>query len=600
MARTAAHHAATVALVGMLGLVWWLGHPDLYRERGASSSQVGFQLNEVSAAAGLVFSHREAEFDAKIKNVMPHVAGVGAAASVADFDADGHDDLYVTNSAAGAANALFRNRGDGTFENVAAAMGVAECNSKELGASMGSIWGDLDNDGFEELLVYKYGKLQLFQNHGGKRFEDVTKASGLLRHFNSNAAVFFDYDRDGLLDLYVAGYFSEKHDLYALETTKIMQNSFEFATNGGHNALFRNEGGLRFRDVTAETAADCERWTLAVGSADFDGNGYPDLYLANDYGPEVLLLNRRGKRFEPAEDVGLSDTSKSGMAVAMGDVRNRGAVDVYVTNISKKGFLFQGNNLRLNMLGDPRSRMRNVAEGDVADAGWSWGAQFGDFDNDGALDIFVANGFISGNPKKDYWYDMGRVAGGVNATFEDATSWAPIADRTLSGYERSRVLHNDGQGDFSDVAEAVGVTDLLDGRAVSVADFAHRGALDVVVANQRERLLLYRAAAPADHDWIQIRLVGAAGDRGGASNRSAIGASVVLEWENAKNRNLRQVRVVDGGCGMSSQNSRSIHFGLGAKARILRATIRWPSGREQVLTDGFTLRTLRVVQEPSL
>ncbi|MBL8694839.1 MAG: CRTAC1 family protein [Planctomycetes bacterium] len=600
MARTAAHHAATVALVGMLGLVWWLGHPDLYRERGGASSEVGFRMEEVSAASGLVFSHREAEFDAKIRNVMPHVAGVGASASVADFDADGHDDLYVTSSAAGAPNALFRNRGDGSFEDVAVALGVAECNSKELGASMGSIWGDLDNDGFEELLVYKYGKLQLFQNHGGKRFEDVTKVSGLLRHFNSNAAVFFDYDRDGLLDLYVAGYFSEKHDLYALETTKIMQNSFEFATNGGHNALFRNEGGLRFRDVTAETASDCERWTLAVGSADFDGNGYPDLYLANDYGPEVLLLNRRGKRFEPAEDVGLSDTSKSGMAVAMGDVRNRGAVDVYVTNISKKGFLFQGNNLRLNLLGDPRSRMRNVAEGDVADAGWSWGAQFGDFDNDGALDIFVANGFISGNPKKDYWYDMGRVAGGVNATFEDATSWAPIADRTLSGYERSRVLHNDGQGDFADVAEAVGVTDLLDGRAVSVADFAHRGALDVAVANQRERLLLYRAVAPSEHDWIQIRLVGAAGARGGASNRSAIGASIVLEWENAKNQKLRQVRVVDGGCGMSSQNSRAIHFGLGANARILRATIRWPSGREQILTEGLAPRTLRVVQEPSL
>ena len=148
---------------------------------------------------------------------------------------------------------------------------------------------------------------------------------------------------------------------------------------------------------------------------------------------------------------------------------------MFVTNIYKAGYSPQGNNLRVNKLASD-GRFANMAEGDVADCGWAWGSQFADLNNDGALDLFVVNGFVSADPKADYWYDMARVASGVGDVIADAKNWAPMEGRSFSGYERSRVLLNDGQGAFTDVAEAVGVTDLLDGRAVAVADLFHRGA----------------------------------------------------------------------------------------------------------------------------
>src|SRR5439155_815153 len=213
-----------------------------------------------------------------------------------------------------------------------------------------------------------------------------------------------DVNNDGWPDLYITGYFRSDIDFWHLTTTRIMQHSWEFATNGGKNLLFKNLGLGRFRDVTDSLGVGSTRWTLAVTAADFNDDGWPDLYLANDYGPEELDLNHEGKHFELAR-AGLQDDSKSGMAVALGDVYNRGEHDVFVTNISEKGFLFQGNNLRLNFLKE-LGRFDEVATGPVADAGWAWGAQFGDLNNDGLLDLVVANGFISGDSAHDYWYAM--------------------------------------------------------------------------------------------------------------------------------------------------------------------------------------------------
>src|SRR5262249_4245712 len=153
----------------------------------------------------------------------------------------------------------------------------------------------------------------------------------------ANAACWIDYDRDGKLDLYVAGYFREDVDLWHLKTTRIMQSSFEFANNGGHNHPDKNLGGGKFRDVTAETGTGSTRWTLAVAAADLDGDGWQDLYLANDYGPEEFFQNQGGARFVRREDVGLHESSKSGMAVALGDFQDDGRLGVYVTNISKSG-----------------------------------------------------------------------------------------------------------------------------------------------------------------------------------------------------------------------------------------------------------------------
>src|SRR6478672_2153630 len=421
----------------------------------ADAANPGFTLTDATKAAGITFVHHRPSFDPKIANVEPHVAALGASVSVTDFDGDGWPDLYFTNSRFGEPNALYRNRGDGTFEDVAASEGV----------SMGSVWGDFDNDGREDLLVYRYGYLVLLKNVDGKRFEDVTQAAGLRRWVNSNGAIWFDYDRDGLLDLYVTAYFRSDIDLWHLSTTRIMHNSFEYADNGGKNLLFHNLGGGKFEDVTDNLGVGTTRWTLAAASADFDEDGWPDLYLANDYGPEELFLNDHGQRFVPVK-AGLSSESKSGMSVALGDAFNRGRLDAFVTNISERGYLFQNNNLRLNRLVDSK-RFVNVAEGAVSDAGWAWGAQFGDLNNDGMNELFVANGFISGDRQKSYWYAMSKIAGANGRLFEDAKSWPAFGDASLSGYERSRVYLNRGAAGWVDVAKTVGATDEYDGRAVA-------------------------------------------------------------------------------------------------------------------------------------
>lgn len=536
----------------------------------ADAARPGFRLEEVSAKLGIQFTHQRAELDPLIANVEPHVAALGAAVSVTDCDSDGWVDLYFTSSRFGSPNALYRNRGDGTFEEIGAKAGVAAMNAPGIGASMGSVWGDYDNDGDEDLLLYRYGYLSLLRNEGNCRFEEVTEDAGLRRWVNSNGAIWFDYDRDGLLDLYVTAYFRGDIDLWNLSTTRIMHDSFEFATNGGRNLLFRNTGDGRFVEVTEETGTGSTRWTMAAASADFNADGWPDLYLANDYGPEELFLNVEGKRFQQFK-AGLESESKSGMNVALGDVYNRGTLDVFVTNISERGYLFQNNNLRLNLMTEAGG-FRNIADDAVADAGWAWGAQFGDLNNDGSNELFVANGFISADPERSYWYSMSKIAGANGALFEDARNWPPFGDLSLSGYERSRVFLNRGLGGWVDVAERVGVTDRYDGRAVALADLSNRGALDVVVANQNQPAVIYRAIPDSAYHWIAFKLVGT------RSNRSAIGAEVVVEAGEMKQR-----RVVDGGMGFSSQNDRRLHFGLGPREWVDRVIIHWPSGEQQVL-----------------
>ena len=569
----------TAAFVAAIVAVFVLNARAAGPAAGASET---IRLSESADASGIHFVHQPPTLDAHIANIAPHVGALGACVSVADVNNDGWPDLYFTNSRFGAANALYINQHDGTFKDVAPDAGVADVNRPGEGVAMGAVWGDYDNDGNEDLFVYKWGYPQLFHNLGNGRFEDVTGRAGLRTWMNSNSAIWLDFDRDGLVDLYITGYFRSDIDFWHLKTTRIMQHSWEFASNGGKNLLFKNLGNGTFQDVTDSLGVGNTRWTLAATSADFNDDGWPDLYLANDYGPEELYLNREGKRFEIAR-AGLSDDSKSGMAVAVGDVYNRGEHDVFVTNISERGFLFQGNNLRLNFLKE-LGRFDEVATGPVADAGWAWGAQFGDLNNDGWLDLVIANGFISADSTRDYWYAMSKIAGAQGNIFEDAKNWPPIGTASLSGYERSRVLLNRGQAGFVDVAQEAGVTDRLDGRAVVMADLFNRGVLDVVIANEKSRPLVYRNTGSPRH-WIELKLLGT------KSNRSAIGAEVTAEIGSG-----RQRQVVDGGSGFCSQNDRRLHFGIGDQ-RLGKVTIRWPSGREQVL-NGLTIDQLHVITEP--
>jgi hypothetical protein len=575
--------ALAAVFIAAILLVVVLSRPGEQANNPASSAP-GFSLQNVAHEIGIDFVHQRPTLDPRLDNIAPLVAAMGAGVSVVDVNNDGWPDLYFTNSRFGAANALYLNRGDGTFVDVAQQAGVAGVNRPGDGVSMGAVWGDFDNDGLEDLLIYKWGYLQLFKNLGDLHFADVTEASGLRQWMNSNGAIWIDYDRDGLLDLYVTGYFRSDIDLWHLKTTRIMENSFEFAENGGKNRLFHNLGGGRFEDVTDRMGVGSTRWTLAAAAADFNGDGWPDLFLANDYGPEELYVNQGGKRFV-LQRAGLESDSKSGMSASLGDVLNRGRLDVFVTNISERGYLFQGNNLRLNFLSE-LGRFEQGASGVLADAGWAWGAQLGDLDNDGRNELFITNGYVSGDRNRSYWYGFSKVAGANGNLFEDTKNWPAIGTASLSGYERSSVLVRRGDSGWVDVAARVGATDEYDGRAVALVDLYNRGVLDVVVANQNQPALVYKNTVVPGRHWITYHLVGS------RSNRSAIGTEVTLYSGDA-----RQLQVVTGGMGFASENDRRLHFGLGATALIDSVVIRWPSGTravvEQPAADQF-----HTVREP--
>lgn len=609
MSQSQKQGAIALLFVGLLGFVAVCGSPGglagvwhqitgrgMAPAPGAineseSLQRYGFHLAEQAKAAGITFQHAAATLDSKLAHIMPIVNAMGAAATVFDFDGDGWLDVYLVTSAAGGQNALYRNRGDGTFAEVAAAMGVANLNQPGTGACMGALAADYDNDGHDDLLVYKWGRPELFQNKQGTGFERVTTGSGLPDWVNANAACWLDYDRDGRLDLFLAGYWSEEVDLWQLKSTRIMPESFEYAKNGGRKYLLRNLGNGKFEDTTEAMGIKSTRWTLGVATADLGRTGYPDLVLANDYGVSEFYANRQGQRFdEVGYESGIGVTPKSGMSVSFGDVFNDGNQSLYITNITEPGNLVQGNNLWV-----PTGELKNgvprylnqASVVNVERGGWSWGAKFGDLNNDGWLELYLTNGYISANRGKSYWYDYGKIAGGLKGLIGEATYWPPIGDQSLSGYQAKCVWLNKG-GDFADIAAAVGVTDVHDGRAVVLSDFSNRGVLDVMIANQNGPLILYRNTVPKSRSWVQFQLIGGARPNSGGtdwSNRNGVGAEVLLTWQQGPAGPVRQqAQVVAAGDAYASQSMFRLHFGLGEDPRNVQARIQWPSGRKQLLS----------------
>jgi hypothetical protein len=583
---------------GLLVMVVVLNRPAA-RGGGASGesdpvARYGLKVEEVAARVGVEFLHQAPTFDSRFSHIMPLIAAMGAAVSVADVDRDGWLDFYVTSSAEGSRNALYRNNGDGTFTDVASAMGVADVNHVETGVSMGSVWGDYDNDGYEDLLLYKYGRPELFHNARGVRLDRVTDSANLPAWVNANSAIWLDYDRDGRLDLFLAGYWPEQINLWKLQTTRVMPESFEYAENGGRKYLLRNRGDGAFDDVTMSAGIDSHRWTLAAVAADLFGTGGPDLFLANDYGISQVFANRSGSFVDVSRETGIGRAPKSGMSASLGDLFNDGRLSIYQTNISEPGVLIQGNNLWVppapggadNGRDSTQMEFENLASSLGVDlGGWSWGAQFGDLNNDGFVDLYLTNGYVSGTDRESYWYDFSQIAVGHSAIIKDAANWPPMRGRTLSGYQPKHVWLNDGAGRFGDAAQAIGVRDTSDGRAVAMADFSNTGALDMVVANQRGPLLFYKTTVAPGRHWIEFDLEGT------VSNRSAIGARMELHWAGHV-----QVQEVNGGSGFSAQNQRRLHYGLGAADAVEQAVIRWPSGRVQTITSPAADTRHRVVE----
>ncbi|HEY6216825.1 MAG TPA: CRTAC1 family protein [Pyrinomonadaceae bacterium] len=541
----------------------------------AALSRYGFHFEEVAKTSGINFTHQAPTLDHRLDHIMPQVASMGAAVSVVDFNRDGWADLYVTNSGEGSKNALFKNDHDGTFTDVAEQLGISDLNQAGTGVSMGSVWGDYDNDGYEDLFVYKWGKPELFHNDAGQRFTRVTEKAGLPSWVNANTAVWFDYDGDGKLDLFLGGYYAEDVDLWHLKNTRMMPESFEYAKNGGRKYLFHNLGDGTFEEVSQKLGIDSRRWALAATVADLRGDGHPDLFIANDYGISELYFND-GKQFhEVGKQTGVGFSPKSGMSASVGDILNQGRYSIYVSNISEEGILIQGNNLWMPRDGTSGNGIQydNLARAmDVEIGGWSFGAQFGDLNNDGTLDLYLVNGYVSLDRNQNYWYDFSKIAGGNSTIISDAAQWPAMDGRSLSGYQQKRVWLNDGAGKFVNVAQAVGASDVFDGRSVALVDLWNRGVLDVVVANQRGPVLVYKNNVTPENKWIDFEL------EGSASNRSAIGAEVRLFWDGRE-----QVQQVSGGSGFCAQNQRRLHFGVGKNPHIEKAEIRWPSGKIETI-----------------
>ncbi len=555
-------------------------------------------FRDVTQAAGMTHVHYKPNLDPKLENIMSWVSSVGAAAAAGDYDGDGWIDLYVTNSRKKTPNHLYHNNGDGTFTDLAAEAGVADLND-DNGTSMDCVWGDYDNDGRLDLYLVRWGTDRLFRNAGDGTFVETTAqcfhktdGSAGTDWANGNGVVWLDFNLDGLLDLYVGNYFRED-DLWNLESTRIMHTDFERARNGGLNFLYRQETDGTFTEIAQSLGLEDPGWTLAVGSADVNNDGWPDLYCANDFGPDQLFLNDANGGFQNVSDGSLGFDSKKGMNVDFGDFNNDGWLDIYVTNITTADYLQEGNMLWHNNGPGPGGLVTFTdisLEAGAYNGGWGWGAKFLDADNDGHLDIISGNGFITAGDG-DYWYDLASWTV-LDRDPADAANWPTIGDRSFSGREQIRFWRGAGSLSFTEMAQEVGLTGTWDGRGVVCFDYDNDGDLDVYFANQGQPPNLYRNDLASTNHHFQVVLEA---DPATGVNRSGIGSRVTIVTDSG-----RKIRERDGGNGYSGQSDPRLHFGIGSDTRVHLCEVRWPDGGLQYLED-LPADTLVVIhQDPGL
>jgi hypothetical protein len=498
--------------------------------------------------------------------------------SVGDIDGDGFDDLYVCQPA-GLPNRLYRNRGDGTFEDITESSGVGLFENTAC-----AIFADFSNAGRQDLIVVRANGPLLFLNQGGGNFRLKPNAFQFANPpqgtFTGAAAA--DYDRDGWLDIYFCLYsYYQGADQYKYPTP------YYAAENGPPNFMLRNNGDGTFRDVTAQSGLNQNntRYSFCCGWGDFNRDGWPDLYVVNDFGRKNLYRNNGDGTFtDVAPQSGTEDVG-AGMSACWFDYDNNGVQDLYVADmwtaagerISTQD-IFQRDAppevralYRKHAMGN--SLFRNRGDGTFQDSTtvsgsgmgrWSWSSDAWDFDHDGFSDLYIANGMVSGPIREDlnsfFWRQV--VANSPNSAKPSSDyehGWNTInelirADHTWSGYERNVFYANNRDGTFSDVSGAVDLDFLEDGRSFALADFDHDGRQEVFLKNRNApQLRVLKNVTDDLPPSISFRL------RGTKSNPDAIGAAVTVET---------QTRTLQAGSGFLSQHSKDLFFGLGdAKGR---------------------------------
>jgi len=532
---------------------------------GQSGSKLRFE--DITSKAGINVRHHIRSYKGKNADVLQTFTSGGAAVAVGDYDNDGYEDVFITDSETGNPNHLFHNNHDLTFTDVAERAGVAGGNDASNIVS-DALWFDCDNDGLLDLLVARFGTPLLYHNEGNGKFTDITASSGLNKFANTIAVIAFDYDNDGRLDLLFGNYFRPEN-LLNLKDPHVLPNNPDSATNGGGVTLWHSTGKCTFEDATEKAGlGNLTGWTLDVGHGDFTNNGLQDIYLACDFGTDHIFLNSGDGTFREVTEKATGWDTKKGMNVDVADYNNDGWLDIYVTNIYDD-YMKECAMLWQNM-GD--GTFTDVSqEVGVCDTGWGWGAKFADFDNDGWQDLFVVNGLRSAGPDS-YLPVLLPMLTTPGIDFSDVNNWPDIGNRSWSGFQKKRLFHNQGDGNFKEVGAEVGVNNDRDGRGIGVIDIDNDGRLDLIQTNANQPPIVYRNVSQSVGNWIELKLIGT------KSNRDGIGARVQLRASG-----LTQIREVDGGNGYAGESTRRVHFGLGMATKIDRLEIRWPSGRiEQV------------------
>ena len=512
-----------------------------------------------------------------------------------DFDNDGFDDFYVCQPA-GLPNRLYRNRGDGTFEDVTERAGVGVLDNTAC-----ALFADFDNRGMQDLLVVCGTGPLLFLNQGNGKFSlkrDAFKFSRPPQGTFTHAAV-ADYDRDGRLDIYFCMY------MYYLGLDQYHYPiPYYDARNGPPNCLFHNQGNGTFVETTeaAGLNADNDRYSFACAWGDSNSNGLPDLFVANDFGSSQLYRNNGNGTFSVVSKEAHVESVGAGMSCCWSDFDNDGHQDIYVPSmweaagqrVSAQKQFHQNAPENIRELYQRHARgnalYRNQGDGTFQNIGhkagvemgrWSWSSDFWDFDHDGYVDLYVANGYLSGPEKEDlasfFWRQV------VAKSSEDATpalayerGWNAInelvrSDKTWHGYARNVFFINNHDGTLSEASGVVGLDFLEDSRCFALADIDHDGRLEVILKNRNApQLRILHNVMKEIGTSVSFRL------RGHKSNRDAIGTAITVEAGE-----LRQTKYLQAGSGFLSQHSKELFFGVGQREQPVKATIRWPNGLVQ-------------------